>query len=237
MLSDISFKLNRGESLGLIGGSGSGKTTLSKIILRLEKETEGSLFFEGENITAFSSKRLHEMRKYIQVVFQNPKSSLNPRWKIWESIIEPLNNFSDRATQVYPNFNKEKKKIAQELLELVGLDCHQLDRYPHELSGGQLQRVCIARALSLQPKILICDEPTSSLDVSVQAHVLNLLLDLKNKMNLSLLFISHDISAVLYLCENIIVFNEGNLIDQFKKKELFSPNRNSYTKKLLESVV
>ncbi len=233
-LRDISLYVNAGESIGIIGESGSGKSTLGKIILGLEKPDQGDVHFRGSNLHTLKAQALKAFRRHLQIVFQDPVGSLNPKLPVWKSVVEPLENFPD----VIPSFLKEvrldRKKIAEVLFQKVGLSPELLERYPHQLSGGQKQRIAVARGISLEPELLVCDEPTSSLDVSVQAQVLNLLKKLQRDLNLSFLFISHDIAAVQFICERIVVLKDGILVDAFLTRELFSTARHPYTKMLVE---
>lgn len=233
-LRDISLYVNAGDSIGIIGESGSGKSTLGKIILGLEKPDQGDVHFRGSNLHTLNGQALKKLRRHLQIVFQDPVGSLNPKLPVWKSVVEPLENFPD----VIPSFLKEvrhdRKKIAEVLFQKVGLSPELLERYPHQLSGGQKQRIAVARGISLEPDLLVCDEPTSSLDVSVQAQVLNLLKKLQRDLNLSFLFISHDIAAVQFMCERIVVLKDGILVDAFLTRELFSTARHPYTKMLVE---
>ncbi|MBH0160370.1 ABC transporter ATP-binding protein [Fictibacillus sp. 26RED30] len=233
-LRDISLYVNAGDSIGIIGESGSGKSTLGKIILGLKKPDQGDVYFRGSNLHTLNGQALKKLRRHLQIVFQDPVGSLNPKLPVWKSVVEPLENFPD----VIPSFLKEvrhdRKKIAEVLFQKVGLSPELLERYPHQLSGGQKQRIAVARGISLEPDLLVCDEPTSSLDVSVQAQVLNLLKKLQRDLNLSFLFISHDIAAVQFMCERIVVLKDGILVDAFLTRELFSTARHPYTKMLVE---
>ncbi|MBH0168349.1 ABC transporter ATP-binding protein [Fictibacillus sp. 18YEL24] len=233
-LSDISLTVQPGESIGIIGESGSGKSTLGKIILGLEKPDQGDVHFRGSNLHRLKGQALKAFRRHLQIVFQDPAGSLNPKLPVWKSVVEPLENYPE----VIPTFLKEvrydRKMMAEVLFKKVGLSPELLERYPHQLSGGQKQRIAVARGISIEPDLLVCDEPTSSLDVSVQAQVLNLLKKLQRDLNLSLLFISHDIAAVQFMCERIVVLKEGIAVDSFLTKDLFSESRHPYTKLLVE---
>jgi len=233
ILSDISFQVNQGESLGLIGESGSGKSTIARLIVGLETYDAGQITLNGLELRYLKGHELKKARRNIQIVFQNPTASLNPKLPIWKSVIEPLQNYPDVTPPFLQEVRNNKKRMAEILLEKVGLHKSMLDLYPHQLSGGQRQRVAIARGISLQPSILICDEPTSSLDVSVQAQILNLMQELKSEFNMSYLFISHDIATIRYMCEKIAVLKEGMLVDLFAAENLFSESRNPYTKLLV----
>src|SRR3954451_2267290 len=182
VLNDISFEMKQGECLGLIGESGSGKSTMAKLILGLDKYDSGQIILNNFNFTLLKGRELRKARRHVQVVFQDPSASLNPKLPIWKSVIEPLENYPEVIPVFLKEFRKEKREMAEILLDKVGLNSDLLDRYPHQLSGGQKQRVAIARGISLQPSLLICDELTSSLDVSIQAQILNLLKKLKSEI-------------------------------------------------------
>jgi peptide/nickel transport system ATP-binding protein len=229
-VDDVSFDVYPGETIGLVGESGCGKTTLGRSILRLIDPTSGSIEFEGIDILALKSKQLRELRKDIQIIFQDPYSSLNPRMTIGEAIIEPMrvNNILDT--------DYARKKRAIELLERVNLNSKQFNRYPHEFSGGQRQRICIARALALNPKFIICDESVSALDVSVQAQVLNLLNELKEEFNFTYIFISHDLSVVKFMSDRIIVMNKGKIEEMGYAEDIYKNPQTEYTKRLIHSI-
>jgi peptide/nickel transport system ATP-binding protein len=237
VLNDVSFHMQQGECLGLIGESGSGKSTIAKLILGLDQYDSGQIILNNFDFNQLKGRELRKARRHVQVVFQDPSASLNPKLPIWKSVIEPLENYPEVIPVFLKEVRKERRKMAEILLEKVGLHSGLLDRYPHQLSGGQRQRVAIARGISLQPSLLICDEPTSSLDVSIQAQILNVLKELKREINMSYLFISHDMAAVQYMCERIAVFKEGMLVDLFLSKDLFSEDRHPYTRKLVEAVL
>ncbi len=229
-VDDVSFTLERGEVLGIVGESGSGKSTIARVICRLIDPTSGEITFLGNNLLKYSKKELKNIRREIQIVFQDPFSSLNPRKSIGDSIGEPL---------TYHGLVKSKKEErfrVIEVLEQVGLSETVYDRYPHEFSGGQQQRVCIGRCLALKPKLIICDEAVSSLDVSVRAQILNLLQDLKNEFNLSYLFISHDLSVVRYFCDKILVMYRGKAVEEGDTEALFKNPQELYTRTLIESI-
>jgi len=229
-VDDVSFELYEGETLGLVGESGCGKSTLGRAILRLIEPTEGKIIYKGENLASVSAAKLKERRKEMQIIFQDPYSSLNPRKTIGQAIAEPMKVHKLFAT------NTERKKRVIELLHKVGLQPEHYDRYPHEFSGGQRQRIVIARALALNPSFIVCDESVSALDVSVQAQVLNLLNDLKKEFNLTLIFISHDLSVVRYFSDRIIVMNKGKIEETGTAEEIYQHSRSPYTKKLLSSI-
>lgn len=233
-LNHISFHVSKGESIGIVGESGSGKSTLAKILLGLVTYKEGSITFHGENIPPKKRSKQREFRKDVQMIFQDTTSTLNPKLLIWKSILEPLTNFPE----LQPTFLEEglsRKEIAESLLEMVGLDKEMADRYPGELSGGQKQRVSIARALSIEPTLLVCDEPTASLDVTVQVQILNLLKDIQQKRKMTILFISHDIRAVAFLCDKVVVLKKGSIVDQFTLDNLYHSDRHPYTKALVQA--
>lgn len=226
----VSFKVYRGETLGVVGESGCGKTTTGRCILQLEKATSGEIMFGDKDITKLSSKEMIDVRKKIQVIFQDPYSSLNPRMKIGDIIAEPM--------QVHKIITdpEERKKRVHHLLNVCGLATAFADRYPHEMSGGQRQRVGIARALAMEPEFIICDEAVSALDVSIQAQVINLLEDLRDEFNLTYLFISHDLSVVRHISHRVAVMYLGNLVELADGDELFENPMHPYTRLLLNAV-
>lgn len=229
----VSLVIHKGECLGVVGESGSGKSTLARCLLQLEKIDEGEVWLNGKPLHQATKKNLHIMRQEVQAVFQNPTASLNPKLKIIDSLMEPL----DFQKNVQPAFLKEfrhnRKKAAEYLLQMVNLPVKYLSAYPHELSGGQKQRIIIARAISTQPSLIILDEPTASLDVSIQAKILNLLKDLQEELGLSYLFISHDLAAVNFMSDRIMVMKNGQVVDECNKHDLFSKDRHMYTQRLL----
>ncbi|HYG37984.1 MAG TPA: ABC transporter ATP-binding protein [Cytophagales bacterium] len=229
-VDDVSFEVYPGETLGLVGESGCGKTTLGRSILRLIEPTSGDVLFEGRNILKLSKEELRKLRKEIQIIFQDPYSSLNPRITIGEAIMEPMS-----IHNVLPN-NKARKERALELLETVNLRPDIFNRYPHEFSGGQRQRICIARTLALNPRFIICDESVSALDVSVQAQVLNLLNSLKEKFNFTYIFISHDLSVVKFISDRIIVMNKGKIVEMGYPEQIYYKPKEDYTRKLITSI-
>ncbi|USK27736.1 dipeptide/oligopeptide/nickel ABC transporter ATP-binding protein [Bacillus sp. CMF21] len=237
VLKDISFQMAQGECLGLIGGSGSGKSTLAKLILGIAQCDEGEVILNGADFQSLKKGELRRARRHVQAVFQDPSASLNPKLRIWKSIIEPLENYPDAVPPFLIEVKADKRKMAEILLSKVGLQQDLMNRYPHQLSGGQRQRAAIARGISLQPSLLICDEPTSSLDVSIQAQILNLLRELKNEFNMSYLFISHDMAAARYMCNRFAVLKEGSLVDLFSADDLFGVNRHPYTRKLIAAAM
>ena len=212
----VSFNINRGETLGLVGESGCGKTTVGRCILQLERPTAGEIMFDGRDLTQLTQKELIPVREKVQVIFQDPYSSLNPRMKIGTMLEEPM-----RVHGIITDASKRKERV-RELLSVCGLDPKFADRYPHEMSGGQRQRVGIARALALDPAFIICDEAVSALDVSIQAQVINLLEDLREQFNLTYLFIAHDLSVVRHISNRVAVMYLGNLVELADGDELFN---------------
>ncbi|MCZ0703081.1 peptide/nickel transport system ATP-binding protein [Natronobacillus azotifigens] len=233
-LDEFSLGIDQGGCIGIVGESGSGKSTLARILLGLESFDQGQILFKGLQIPPKKKKDYRDYRRDVQMVFQDATSALNPKLPIWKIILEPLDNFKE----VKPSFIKEdglsRKAVASHLLEMVGLEREFVDRYPYQLSGGQKQRVSIARAISLEPSLLICDEPTASLDVTVQFQILELLKKLQEETNMTILFISHDIRAVTFLCEKIVVLKQGIIVDHFHMKDLYKKNRHLYTKQLIK---
>ncbi|WP_088105749.1 ABC transporter ATP-binding protein [Halalkalibacter urbisdiaboli] len=232
---NFSFQLKKGTCLGIVGESGSGKSTLAKLILVIEKPTHGEIHFQQKRIDRLKGEPWRQLRKSMQLVFQDPTASLNQRVKIMDAVMEPLDNFKEVTPAFLKEVRHSRRAAATKLLNMVGLSSSYLNCYPHELSGGQKQRVVIARAISLGPELLICDEPTSSLDVSIQAQILNLLKELKETLRMSYLFISHDIGAVAFMSDEMMVMKDGQLIEQFPQAELATMERNIYTKKLIEA--
>jgi oligopeptide transport system ATP-binding protein len=225
----VSFDVYKGEVLGLVGESGCGKTTISRSILGLTEPTSGSIVFEGKELMGMKKRELRKMRSELQIVFQDPYSSLSPRMRIADTIAEPM-EIQKKGTR------KERRQRVEELLEIVGLEKSFADRYPHEFSGGQRQRIGIARVLAADPKFMICDEPVSALDVSVRSQILNLLIELKEDFGLTMLFISHDLSVVEYICDRIIVMYLGKVMEIAKRDDLYRNPSHPYTQALLSAI-
>jgi len=229
-VKDVSFKLARGKTLGLVGESGSGKTTLGLALMRLHEDTGGEVLFDGRNLLALSTEQMMAYKRRIQIVFQNPYASLNPRFTVGQILMEPMLIHGIGAG------DGERQEMAYALLQKVGLGDSAFFKYPHEFSGGQRQRIAIARSLTLQPEVLICDEPVSALDVSVQAQVLNLLQDLQDEFGISYIFISHDLAVVKYMADQVMVMNEGEIVEIADSDEIYLHPRHAYTKKLLSAI-
>jgi peptide/nickel transport system ATP-binding protein len=231
-LNNLSFKLNKGECLGLVGESGCGKSTLARCLLRIESIDSGSIYFKTEAIEQLNERQLYPYRKRIQIVFQNPSAALNPKLKIKDSLIDPYSQYRNELNLSHFSYTS-KDAFVKQLLEAVELPSDLANHYPHELSGGQRQRVTIARAISIEPELLVLDEPTASLDVITQGAVLNLLTELRETLNLSYLFISHDLTAVRQMSQRIMVMKKGEFVDQFNSNHLFVDERHPYTKELI----
>jgi oligopeptide transport system ATP-binding protein len=228
-VDDVSFEVRAGETLGLVGESGSGKTTTGFCVLQLLKPTEGSVRFAGKELTTMSRRDLREVRRDVQIVFQDPYASLNPRMTVGDIVAESLvvHRIGNR---------KSRRRNAERLLEVVGFNPEFINRYPHEFSGGQRQRIGIARALALNPRLIVCDEPVSALDVSIQAQILNLLKDLQNEFGLAYLFIAHDLAVVRTMSDRIAVMNRGKIVEEGQAERVYSEPQDEYSKALLAAV-
>jgi len=226
-VDEVSLTIRRNTIFGLVGESGCGKTTLSRAILFLDPPTSGKVFFDGVDLTQTGKKQNRMLRKRMQIVFQDPNSALNPKQTIYKSLEEGLVNIG------YPRGKRDGR--VQELLELVGIHPDHRFRYPHEFSGGQKQRICVARALAVEPEFLILDEPVSNLDVSIQAQIINLLLDLKDKLNLTYMFISHDLNLISFLSDEIAVMYKGKIVENSSAEEILEDPKHDYTLKLFGS--
>ena len=229
-VNDVSFKIYEGETLGLVGESGCGKSTLGNTILQLDKATAGQIIYKGKDITKCSKSELKTLRKEIQIIFQDPYSSLNPRITVGKAIMEPM-----QVHKLHKNDAERKQKVI-EILERVGLGAEHFNRYPHEFSGGQRQRIGIARTIALQPKVIVCDESVSALDISVQAQVLNLLNELKEKFGFTYIFISHDLAVVKYFSDQVLVMNKGKIEEMADADEIYANPQKDYTKKLISAI-
>lgn len=228
-VDDVSFSIKKGETLGVVGESGCGKSTLGRTIIHLQEPTDGQIFLEGKDITHIKGRQLRDAREQMQIIFQDPYSSLNPRMRVESTITEPMKHSHHYS-------KTELKEKTDALMELVGIDERLRQAYPHELDGGRRQRVGIARALALDPKFIVCDEPVSALDVSIQAQVLNLLMDLQEQMGIAYMFITHDMSVVKHISDHICVMYLGQLVEKSPTKELFSNTLHPYTKALLSAI-
>ncbi len=230
-VDDVSLTVPEGSTIGLVGESGCGKTTLGRSLLRLIEPTSGSIFYKGKDITKISTQEMRSLRKNLQIIFQDPFASLNPRMTILSIITEPM-----IIHRLHGNSKSNHYKEACALMERVGLDESMLSRYPHEFSGGQRQRICIARALAVKPEFILCDESVSALDVSVQAQILNLLCDLQDEFNLAYLFISHDLSVVKFISDEVAVMSNGKIVEQASSTQIYESPQHEYTKSLLDSI-
>ena len=228
-VDDVSFEVRAGETLGLVGESGSGKTTTGYCVLQLLKPTSGSVVFDGQDLTTMNKKGLRHVRRDLQVVFQDPYASLNPRMTVGDIVSEPLlvHDIGDR---------RSRRRSAEQLLEVVGFNPEFINRYPHEFSGGQRQRIGIARALALNPSLIVCDEPVSALDVSIQAQILNLLKDLQREFGLAYLFIAHDLAVVRTMSDRIAVMNKGKIVEIGPAEEVYTNPQDPYSQALLAAV-
>ncbi|MCX7694906.1 MAG: ATP-binding cassette domain-containing protein, partial [Caloramator sp.] len=229
-VDNVNFSINRGETLGVVGESGCGKSTTGRVVLRLIEATDGEILFEGKDIRKFNKNQLRDLRKEMQIVFQDPYASLNPRMTVSEIIAEPL-----KIHKLVKNKKELDERVSQ-LMETVGLAERLYNTYPHELDGGRRQRIGIARALALNPKFIVCDEPVSALDVSIQAQILNLMQDLQEELGLTYMFITHDLSVVKHISDNIAVMYLGQVVELASSKELFKNPVHPYTKALLSAI-
>lgn len=228
-VDNVSFSIKKGESLGVVGESGCGKSTLGRTLLRLLEPTKGDVFYQGENIFDLNKKEIRKQRRKMQMIFQDPYSSLNPRMKIGNILAEPLRLYKLGSEE-------ERKKRIEDLMKIVGLDSEYLKRFPHELSGGQRQRIGVARALLLNPEFIVCDEAVSALDVSIQSQIINLLQDLQEQFNLTYFFIAHDLSVVKHLSDRIAVMYLGEIVELTDKKNIFEQPLHPYTESLLSAI-
>ena len=231
-VDDVNFSIRTGETLGVVGGSGCGKSTMGRAILRLHEPTSGKVYFEGRDILGYNKKQLKDLRKDMQIIFQDPFASLNPRMTVSEAIIEPL-----LVQGIYkPNEKAAITQQVEKIMNLVGLAKRLVNTYPHELDGGRRQRIGIARALAVNPKFIVCDEPVSALDVSIQAQILNLMQDLQEELNLTYMFITHDLSVVRHFSNDIVVMYLGQMVESAPAKALFKNPMHPYTKALLSAI-
>ena len=230
-VNGVSLKIEKGEILGLVGESGCGKSTLSRTVMQLQPATSGKVILNGEELTALPKKEIRQRRLDFQMIFQDPYASLNPRMTVFSTLAEAI-------CQRYPKLKKDPSLTTKvtELMSTVGLAGRFMKKYPHEFSGGQRQRIAIARALAPEPKLVIADEPVSALDVSIQSQILNLLLELRDKLELTMIFISHDLSVVRYLADNIAVMHSGQIVEYGEAEDLFHSPKDDYTKKLLSAI-
>lgn len=230
-VDDVSFSIDKGKCLGIVGESGCGKSTLGRVLITLLPHTSGEVLYKGKNIFEFSEQEMKQLRRKIQIIFQDPYASLNPRMSTYQLIEEPLTAFKGE-------FSKEMRADrVQKLMEMVGLSKRFINAYPHELDGGRRQRIGVARALALEPEFIVCDEPVSALDVSIQAQILNLMMDLQAELDLSYMFITHDLSVVRHISNDILVMYLGQCIERAPSEELFKNPLHPYTKALLNSIL
>jgi peptide/nickel transport system ATP-binding protein len=234
-LNDVSFQLAAGKSMGIVGESGSGKSTLARLVMALEKPTQGKVLFKGQDLNALPQDSLRRARSDFQMVFQDPYGSLDPRQKVLRIVSEPLHSTLKQSSGQALSAQDLKDCAAQALTE-VGLRASDLDKYPHEFSGGQRQRIAIARALITRPSLIVADEPVSALDVSVQAQVLNLMMDLQERLGLSYLFVSHDLAVVNLMCDDVIVLQHGRVVETGSSDDIFQRPQHPYTQELLSAI-
>lgn len=229
-VDNVTFSVKKGETLGIVGESGCGKSTLGRTMIKLMEPTEGRIYFQGQEITHLKEKQMRQIRKDVQIMFQDPYASLDPRMTVGDIIAEPMD-----IQKMYTD-KKERLNRILELMELCGLNKDYITRYPHEFSGGQRQRIGIARALAVNPKLIVCDEPVSALDVSIQSQIINLLIELKKKLDLSLIFISHDLSVVRHIADRVVVMYLGRVMEVGDTKDIFENPQHPYTQALLSSI-
>lgn len=229
-VDNVDITINKGKTLGVVGESGCGKSTLGRTVLRLLEATDGEIIYDGENILHYDKRKMRDMRKKMQIIFQDPYASLNPRMTVSEIIAEPI-----IVNKILTDKKQIEKRVSQ-LMETVGLAERLINTYPHELDGGRRQRIGVARALALEPKFIVCDEPVSALDVSIQAQVLNLLMDLQDEMGLTYMFITHDLSVVKHISDEILVMYLGQCVEKAPSNELFKNPLHPYTKALLSAI-
>jgi oligopeptide transport system ATP-binding protein len=227
-VSDVSLTIAKGETLGLVGESGCGKSTLGRCVLRLIEPTSGDVIFDGKNISLMPGDELRKLRRRMQIIFQDPYASLNPRMTVGDIISEPL--------EIHNLYKGERDKRVKKLLDLCGLRAEAMNRYPHEFSGGQRQRICIARALAVEPEFIVCDEPVSALDVSIQSQILNLMMDLQEEFKLTYLFISHDLKVVKHVSDRVAVMYLGKVVELAPSDEIYANPQHPYTKALLSAI-
>lgn len=230
-VDDVNFNIREGETLGVVGESGCGKSTMGRTILRLHEPTSGSIYFEGKDITGYNRKQLKNLRKDMQMIFQDPFASLNPRMTVSEAIVEPL-----LVQGIYSAKDKALQSHVGKIMDMVGLARRLVNIYPHELDGGRRQRIGIARALAVNPKFIVCDEPVSALDVSIQAQILNLMQDIQDELHLTYLFITHDLSVVKHFADDILVMYLGQMVEMAPAKKLFENPMHPYTQALLSAI-
>ena len=228
-VDDVTFQLDRGKTLGLVGESGCGKTTVARMVVQLLRPTQGQVLFKGKDLVSMKGRELREIRPKIQMIFQDPYASLNPRMTVGRLIEEPLIEHTDMS-------RSDRHERILELAQVVGLHPSSVERYPHEFSGGQRQRIGVARALALQPELLVCDEPVSALDLSIQAQIINLLEDVQDKFNLTYLFISHDLGIIKHICDTVAVMYLGKIVETGSAQEVYGDPQHPYTEALLSSV-
>ena len=228
-VDDVTFQLDRGKTLGLVGESGCGKTTVARMVVQLLRPTRGQVLFKGKDLVSMKGRELREIRPKIQMIFQDPYASLNPRMTVGRLIEEPLIEHTDMS-------RSDRHERILELAQVVGLHPSSVERYPHEFSGGQRQRIGVARALALQPELLVCDEPVSALDLSIQAQIINLLEDVQDKFNLTYLFISHDLGIIKHICDTVAVMYLGKIVETGSAQEVYGDPQHPYTEALLSSV-